>query len=1247
MAIDLTKVNISLQQFQDISRGEFNAGEVKLASENKLAKMNHHVHKLGKNNETISHAQVIAIKEALIKALSQNGVGSEELDKIRRELGLAPDGVVDRSLAQRSVRPLTRQQIREILDRNAAVINSQAPGNATRIDISSMIYGPAGMSAEAKAKRDTVNARLAEHRQVFINKEVRNFQRVLAGGGEYCDYETRQAMRKIAEGQLEALLVACKGQPRANVPATATFRLSSGQMFSSPTGKSELEFASQLEELIVRLKESGPDDGERKVRSDFKALATPEERQAFFAALPNDPKGGFKARVAAITILRAHGVVDKTALSLPNRLSDADAIVFAQHLASFQEDVAAETLTHDPLLVAMAAKQPSRVASDSKAYVPRDIPEFFNRRIGESFCNGTLLPTYSLLATKTAEEVRLRLGAKGVPDGTKPSNIVDSSFVATVVSDAAGGGRVTVENLREPLLQAALRTGAQRIITGMVTEQLASRGRDDDNSYAIAKIAINRNPELLERLMGAQSPAEVDDIAATFKATVADAIRIFDELKEVYAGVEDRVRKGLAKRLGVSPEQIKDTQLELGDMSRKADDLRIKIGIGNPPLSTKEEFQHVFDKLADDFVTERMASLEAVDALDLSQDVKDDIKVILLTTKKVKGIDVAFLAAEAKKVDTSDLVAKLRSLAGKDEVFQAMAPVSFAMRKSVETMLKDTQLDPDETAAPSAILARMVVSTKPELRRFMPMFYTKPDVKEAILNRSMNSADPAYHSMAFESFANDPEINRNISRNANVKRVLEAPRELAAFRAAGGAERAAAAGYHESELRTLARAFALHQTATGCTSEEAMEAVLDPQSKTRRLFAYGGRFTQSVESFRSGLALMDKFAAWYANLSKDYASKKFDTVTKSNAGSTFVYPQSVKAYEMFVFQDMALNPDVDLNEQDPEKLFGVEHNDAVNFFVRGNGSGCTGTLMKLSPAKRQVVYAAFRTLEPPVKDLGEHRWTAVRSNEEVLARVLRHFDKIAELKATGRLNRTNLNKVLTPDLDLPPDASPTQVQDAIQGRVFALYGRSQSKLMEASILLTTTGCTLTELMNAMNGGEKPAPVADIASTTMKLEEIDGSTNGGRSLMLGDLIRPENPHFIANGQPVLAPENNRFTIKIGGETNYCTLTQDIAAYSGIADKIETLCGKVHVEQANTVMRGLAGRPRANTGDSAGSRHRQFHRHRAHAAHLRAFEERRDRIGDDPLLRAGRLPVQVPLGNHRRPRRHFDNHPDCSR
>ncbi len=114
MPIDLSRVNISLQQFQDISSGKYNAGEVKLASETKLAKMNNHVDRTSKNNERISHAEVIAIKQSLVKALSQHGVGQEEIDRVRQELGLAPAGPTDRNLRFRSVVPLSRQQIREI-----------------------------------------------------------------------------------------------------------------------------------------------------------------------------------------------------------------------------------------------------------------------------------------------------------------------------------------------------------------------------------------------------------------------------------------------------------------------------------------------------------------------------------------------------------------------------------------------------------------------------------------------------------------------------------------------------------------------------------------------------------------------------------------------------------------------------------------------------------------------------------------------------------------------------------------------------------------------------------------------------------------------------------------------------------------------------------------------------------------------------------------------------------------------------
>ncbi|MBQ3809489.1 MAG: hypothetical protein II839_01565 [Kiritimatiellae bacterium] len=47
MPVDLSRVNISLQQFQDISSGKYNAGEVKLESETELGKINNHVHRTG------------------------------------------------------------------------------------------------------------------------------------------------------------------------------------------------------------------------------------------------------------------------------------------------------------------------------------------------------------------------------------------------------------------------------------------------------------------------------------------------------------------------------------------------------------------------------------------------------------------------------------------------------------------------------------------------------------------------------------------------------------------------------------------------------------------------------------------------------------------------------------------------------------------------------------------------------------------------------------------------------------------------------------------------------------------------------------------------------------------------------------------------------------------------------------------------------------------------------------------------
>ena len=51
--INLSKVEISLAQFQEVSSGQHNAGEVKLSDEHTIVKVNHYVKQRGKNKVTV------------------------------------------------------------------------------------------------------------------------------------------------------------------------------------------------------------------------------------------------------------------------------------------------------------------------------------------------------------------------------------------------------------------------------------------------------------------------------------------------------------------------------------------------------------------------------------------------------------------------------------------------------------------------------------------------------------------------------------------------------------------------------------------------------------------------------------------------------------------------------------------------------------------------------------------------------------------------------------------------------------------------------------------------------------------------------------------------------------------------------------------------------------------------------------------------------------------------------------------
>jgi len=91
--------NITLAQFNAISNGQYNAGQIDFTTgengEAKLVKVNNHVVKKSLNNVVLSPERILEVKETFLNALRAGGVTPERIAEIRgaghqRRQGAAP-----------------------------------------------------------------------------------------------------------------------------------------------------------------------------------------------------------------------------------------------------------------------------------------------------------------------------------------------------------------------------------------------------------------------------------------------------------------------------------------------------------------------------------------------------------------------------------------------------------------------------------------------------------------------------------------------------------------------------------------------------------------------------------------------------------------------------------------------------------------------------------------------------------------------------------------------------------------------------------------------------------------------------------------------------------------------------------------------------------------------------------------------------------------------------------------------------
>ena len=384
-------------------------------------------------------------------------------------------------------------------------------------------------------------------------------------------------------------------------------------------------------------------------------------------------------------------------------------------------------------------------------------------------------------------------------------------------------------------------------------------------------------------------------------------------------------------------------------------------------------------------------------------------------------------------------------------------------------------------------------------------------------------------------------------------------------------------GYMKSELPKLARMANLYQQATGCTDAEAEAAALDPSSKARQLYDYGGRFVKNADSFKAGLDLMDKFATWYGNLMDDCAAKKLDTPTKLNLNFSVCTREADAAVQKFVFEEIAVNGKLPLDATNPEDLFGMAKNPAMRFVGRGYTTSFSNSLAQIPPEKRGVIYAVFDALDKLPANAGElAKRDKVGYSLLVASRVMKNFDAVAALQKSGKLDRANLVPILYPDLNVAPGDSNRQISSAYESRV----ARNPVIMPTLHMLAENSGATLDEADAAISSGTRLENAPGISSFSGKLEEMDGTARGGRKTMIYDLVRPTTPNLTENEKPALADENVKFVFNFPGGETLDTITGSLdepnvrSRCDAIADKIADLCGNVHPKQLSNVYFALS-------------------------------------------------------------------------
>ena len=211
MSVNLSNINISLDQFNAQARGDYNIGQMKLSEDGtSIYRANKHKTLTFLNTTKISQEEALAVKDAFCRALSNRGLSPDDLAAVKNKLGIGDDKFYRLKTGQ--ITPLTAAEVREIIDQYAASLNASG---ATKLETSADIYkGVSKETLEKRAeKRGEVNYDTVSSMMSAADTTVNKLMDVLDDGkyGDSFGIGTRGTALEIKERLSHTLALASTG----------------------------------------------------------------------------------------------------------------------------------------------------------------------------------------------------------------------------------------------------------------------------------------------------------------------------------------------------------------------------------------------------------------------------------------------------------------------------------------------------------------------------------------------------------------------------------------------------------------------------------------------------------------------------------------------------------------------------------------------------------------------------------------------------------------------------------------------------------------------------------------------------------------------------------------------------------------------------------------------------------------------------------------------------------------------------